>query len=357
MLLHLEKRKTATNLAELQARKDIYTLYGKDVSDIEKQISEFNQKESENRIKSSEEEKQKRIANEKEIQQALEDLAFDSAQRVSDFAFNLSRDRKAAEFDEQLRGVNQSKDTALKALDEQHSQEVSRKGITDNQKKRLDEKYAKDKSALEIKTQKEESKIKTEAFKSQQKADVTQAEINGLIAVSKTFAQFGFTPAGFIAVAGIALQTALTVAAIKAKPVPAFKEGTEFLEGPGTGTSDHIHIRASRGERIVTAEKNKKFFPALSAIHNDDVSPEFANMVLAGVGEPWYEKPVIDNIQIGRDGLYIDENKIGRAVVEGMARVMNSQSFNDGDDSHSERTTLLRKLVDNTSRNSDPRRQ
>ena len=37
---------------------------------------------------------------------------------------------------------------------------------------------------------------------------------------------------------------------------PAFREGTEFVEGPGDGRSDSINARLSRGERVLTADQN-----------------------------------------------------------------------------------------------------
>jgi hypothetical protein len=40
--------------------------------------------------------------------------------------------------------------------------------------------------------------------------------------------------------------------------IPAFKDGTEFVHGPGGGRDDKITAKLSRGERVVDAKKNKE---------------------------------------------------------------------------------------------------
>jgi len=40
--------------------------------------------------------------------------------------------------------------------------------------------------------------------------------------------------------------------------IPGYKTGTEYIQGPGTETSDSILVRTSKGERIVDASSNKK---------------------------------------------------------------------------------------------------
>jgi hypothetical protein len=78
----------------------------------------------------------------------------------------------------------------------------------------------------------------------------------------------------------VALQTALSVAAISSKPLPQFRYGIERLQGPGTSTSDSIPAMLSKGERITPTDINNDYFPALSAIHNRKIRPEIANKLL-----------------------------------------------------------------------------
>jgi hypothetical protein len=69
-------------------------------------------------------------------------------------------------------------------------------------------------------------------------------------------------PFGFIAAAAVGISTVFSILAqakaqaAKFSQVPAFRTGTEFLQGPGDGKSDSILIRASRGERILPAADN-----------------------------------------------------------------------------------------------------
>jgi hypothetical protein len=56
--------------------------------------------------------------------------------------------------------------------------------------------------------------------------------------------------------------------------LPAFKEGTEYLQGPGTGTSDSIVARVSKGERIVPADTNSKIREAVGGSFPNHLIPE-----------------------------------------------------------------------------------
>ena len=52
--------------------------------------------------------------------------------------------------------------------------------------------------------------------------------------------------------------------------VPAFKEGTDYVQGPGTETSDSITARLSKGERVVNAYQNKDL-RSMGIITNKDL--------------------------------------------------------------------------------------
>lgn len=81
-------------------------------------------------------------------------------------------------------------------------------------------------------------------------------------AISTAFAEGG--PLGIIT--GLAMSAALLLSLTSAissvggllSNIPAFATGTEYLDGPGSGTSDSILIRASRGERITDAATNSQ---------------------------------------------------------------------------------------------------
>ena len=79
-------------------------------------------------------------------------------------------------------------------------------------------------------------------------------------AISKAFSAGG--PLGFIT--GTAMAAALLLSLTSAvssvgglfSGLPAFRDGTEYLNGPGNSRSDSIIMRGSRGERVVDAATN-----------------------------------------------------------------------------------------------------
>lgn len=52
---------------------------------------------------------------------------------------------------------------------------------------------------------------------------------------------------------------------------PAFKDGVIDLQGAGTGTSDSIHARLSKGESVMTAKETQEHKPLLKAIRNNEL--------------------------------------------------------------------------------------
>ncbi len=84
-------------------------------------------------------------------------------------------------------------------------------------------------------------------------------------------------PAGIPLAVVIGALGAAQLAFATQKPLPKFAKGVERLEGAGTETSDSILAQLSKGERVVTAQENKDYFPALHAIHNRHVPPELLN--------------------------------------------------------------------------------
>lgn len=68
--------------------------------------------------------------------------------------------------------------------------------------------------------------IEKKAFEQKKKLDTTQVIINGLVAASKTLAQYGFTPAAIAPLALVGIQTAAQVATIQSQ---------QFAEGGFTG--------------------------------------------------------------------------------------------------------------------------
>ena len=101
-------------------------------------------------------------------------------------------------------------------------------------------------------TEEETKKIKRKYAKEQQKIDISQAIVNGAIGITKTFAEYGFLPAGWIAAALLAVQTGIQIAVIKAQK---FATGGRIIGGlqvhPDT-SKDNTLIYAKQGETVLT---------------------------------------------------------------------------------------------------------
>lgn len=72
----------------------------------------------------------------------------------------------------------------------------------------------------------------------------------------------GGLPGLILALAGVGLifrivSTARQLAVADAqKTIPGFAKGTRYVDGPGTTTSDSVHVKLSKGERVLSARQN-----------------------------------------------------------------------------------------------------
>jgi DNA repair exonuclease SbcCD ATPase subunit len=115
-----------------------------------------------------------------------------------------------------------------------------------------------------------------------------QLTTNSLIAISKAAAESG--PGAPFAIASTLIALISGFAAARAASSSAFFEGSEFVDKNakhGHGR-DQVPARLNRGERVITTEKNAKYFPVLSAIHNGKIPATalngFASNYLSGAG-------------------------------------------------------------------------
>lgn len=118
-----------------------------------------------------------------------------------------------------------------------------------------------------------------EAVESQKKIAAVQIAINQAISASQTIKAiteaFVVDPTGINAIIksvliGATIASSLATVANAFGALPAFKEGTDFVNGPGTETSDSITARLSKGERVVNAYQNKDL-RSMGIITNKDL--------------------------------------------------------------------------------------
>ena len=199
----------------------------------------------------------------KNLEQAIKQFAFNSLSEISNAAFQIRENRMKAQLESELRFLDSQRDAILGS-----------ETLTEKQREAIQREYEQKKRTAQI-----------QAWKSQQEAAIAQGVINGALAVGNALATVKPFPAALVAAATAAISTAAQVAVIRSQPVPQFAEGTEFLEGAGTGKSDSIHAMLSRGERVVPARTNADYFDGLSVIQNRLVAPELVNTLLTNLAE------------------------------------------------------------------------
>ncbi len=111
-------------------------------------------------------------------------------------------------------------------------------------------------------------------------AAIAQATINTFQGVSKVISQFGL-PLGLPFIAMTVASGLGQVQKITSTPEPKFARGGT-VRGQGTGGSDSIRARLSKGETVINARSSRMFKPVLSAINE------------AGGGVPFSEGGSLD---------------------------------------------------------------
>ena len=195
----------------------------------------------------------------------LTQFTIDQARVVADTVFTIMQQNRQAIFD-----------ADMAALKEARERELDNKNLTESQRAQIEKRY-----------KLEEARLKQQAWKQQKDADLAQAVINGALAISRAWT-LGL-PAAIPASIAAGVATAAQIAVIANTKPPKFADGTEFLIGAGTGRSDNNLAYLSHGERVVPASVNSDYYPALSAIHNREVEPTFANNILTALANGTFD--------------------------------------------------------------------
>ncbi len=226
-------------------------------------------------------------------------FAIDQAKVVSDTVFTINQNRRNAETEQLLTSLNEQRDA-----------ELSNKNLTDAQRLQIEKRY-----------QEQERRLKQQAFEADRAAAIAQAIINGALAVSKTLAVYGWTPAAAPGIIAATVATAAQIAVIQSTPIPQFADGTEFLVGKGTGRSDSNLAYLSHGERVVPAGINSDYFPALSAIQNRDVEPTFANNILTALANGTFDLAAQFQGKQQQADQGFDYDKLGKVLARNKSSV------------------------------------
>lgn len=262
---------------------------------IAKQSSDFITEERERGIKKIAElrakiriEEEKEAAAELEREKERQQAMLSAAQTVADTIFQIQANSAQATFDDAMNKLNQQRDA-----------ELNNANLTEGQKNAIREKYRQQEAAL-----------KRQEFERNKQAAIIEATIKTALAVINAYTTGDpYTAAIRAALAGVA--GAAQIAVIAAQPVPQFAKGTEYVKGPGTGTSDSIHARLSKGERVVPAHINAQ----LQGIPNDMLPQiaRYANMF------PEIPESALNQLAVS-NSLQIDYDKMGDAFAAKLAK-------------------------------------
>lgn len=221
-----------------------------------------------------------------------QDAAIGSAMEIINAVNTITANNRKAETDAQLEDLNARKEAAL-----------SNANLTESQKMAIEKRY-----------RNEEKAIKRQAWEADKQAAVVMAVINTAVAVTKAL------PNVLQAVAA-GVAGAAQVAVIASQKPPKFAKGTEFVEGPGTGTSDSIHAMLSRGERVVPAKINDEYFEALSAIQNRKVEPGLANNIMESLASGSYRLAAFKGSRGVGSVNQMDYERLAQIVKQGRTNV------------------------------------
>jgi len=229
------------------------------------------------------------------LQEELTQAILSASQTTLNTLFTLTQQNIQARESEEIASIERKRDA-----------ELSSKDITEAQKAKIQER-----------ADRQIAIAKRNAWKAQQNADLAQAVLNGALAVTNALATVKPFPAAIIAAGLAGIQTAAQVAIIKNTPVPKFAKGVEKLNGMGTETSDSILAMLSKNERVVPADVNNDYFPALSAIHNRKVDHTLANSVLTDLANGTFNVTQEQNVTTT-----IDYNRLEQALTKGKSKVV-----------------------------------
>jgi hypothetical protein len=138
-----------------------------------------------------------------------------------------------------------------------------------NQKTALDNKLAQG-LISEEQYNAELADIEKKQFEQNKKTQKVNVLINSASAIVRAFSELG-PIGGALAAFAIGAMAIKQMSLIDSAQFPeGFKEGVIDLNGPGTGTSDSIPARLSRGESVMTADETKRYKPVLQAIRDNN---------------------------------------------------------------------------------------
>jgi tape measure domain-containing protein len=274
--LVMAKAKLAAKEAEIQGKtaKEIEAIFAKaniDIADLDKKFHDGKQKEAEDYAEFY-----------KRLQDGLDGYEGNSLQRRIKAIREYYGKLKAEAFlygrtKEEMDALDAERDKAiLNEKGQTYANALSgigglfrelnnvQKTLNDNELNDL-QKQLDNKLITEEQYEQKVAEIKKKQFQQDKQAAIAEALLNIPLAILQ-----GFRSGGALGGAIAAIAAGAQLAAIQAAQPPAFKDGVIDLQGPGTGTSDSIPARLSRGESVMTARETAEYRPVLQAIRDGE---------------------------------------------------------------------------------------
>ncbi|MCK5344431.1 MAG: hypothetical protein KAR20_13545 [Candidatus Heimdallarchaeota archaeon] len=159
------------------------------------------------------------------------------------------------------------------------NQELTALEFARNRELELAEGNASKEAAINKKFNDQKRALQNEQLEKEKEVALFRIAINTAGAILKAIEIFGPPPSpfGIAAIAAASLIGLTQAGLVLGKKVPEFAEGVLRLQGPGTGTSDSIHARLSKGETVLPAQTTDDYYPAIKAIYNREISPDVLN--------------------------------------------------------------------------------
>lgn len=288
-------------IANIEAKIAAQKQFGADTSALESELNDLKKQQYDKDAKTFEDEEKKKTDIAKKHAQ--------ERQEIIQAGLQIAQELSDAYFEAQQQQIKANLDAQLAILDQQKDAELNAKGLTEQQKANIQKKY--DDQARQLKTQ---------AARKDRQAQINQAIVNGLLTITKTFAEYGFTPAAWIAAAAAAVSTAITVAKIRSTPLPQFKKGTR------NAPAGYVWV-GEEGPEIVQLKGGEKIYKYADSMKIGETwrggSVASADDIL-NLSNPSVPKDII--VDSGSNRLVnIDYERLGQAVAAKMPKpVINS---------------------------------
>lgn len=210
------------------------------------------------------------VESQKELNESLVAAGFEVMQMLSDAAFEMLQQNREQETEQLLADLSARHDKENALIERQLNEGIISERKAERERAKLAKKQAK-----------EEDDLKRQAFEKNKQASISQALINGAIAITQAFAQLG-PIAGAIAAALVAVSTGVQIASISNQKYAL----GGILEGAG---HEHGGIKTpfgemEGGEAVINKTSTELFRSELSTINQAGGGVAFARGGVTGTG-------------------------------------------------------------------------